>query len=534
MTGDLGVGERVFDLFGFGTAAESAEAALDRRVQDMMREFLSTPEASTDIGLDRLQGQFPPVPIPGEPCDPERYFDFLSSVVVRHSTRTASPRFIGHMTSALPWFVRPLARLVTAINQNVVKSETAKAMTPLERQTLAMMHRLVFGRPESFYERHQMALDSTLGAVVSGGTVANLTGLWCARNDILGAREAAEAVEQQGLAAALRARGHEGAVVVASSLAHYSIEKSLDVLGLGARSLLKVPVDARGRMDLGEARRAVDDARRNRRLVLALVGVAGTTDTGAVDPLPELADLAERARIHFHVDAAWAGPLLFSAEHRGKLAGIERADSVTLDGHKQLYLPMGIGMVLFRDPRLARRIEKQARYIVRPRSVDLGKRALEGSRPAMALVLHAALQLVGQRGYAALVDNGIRLARHLARAVARRDEFELLGEPEINILAYRYLPERWRAAARSGALSPPANDEVSRFNERLQKAQRQAGRTFVSRTTLLHTAQAPGVPITALRAVTANPLTTEQDLDAVLADQLRIARELAPGEHTSR
>jgi glutamate decarboxylase len=378
-----------------------------------------------------------------------------------------------------------------------------------------------------------MALDSTLGAVVSGGTVANLTGLWCARNDALGPQDGGAGVEQQGLDAALRAHGYEGAVVIASSLAHYSIEKSVDVLGLGARSLLRVPVDARGRMDLAEARRAVDDARRNRQLVLALVGVAGTTDTGAVDPLAEMADLAEQARIHFHVDAAWAGPLLFSAEHRRKLSGIERADSVTLDGHKQLYLPMGIGMVFFRDPRLARCIEKQARYIVRPRSVDLGKRSLEGSRPAMVLFLHAALHMVGQRGYATLIDNGIRQARHLARAIVRREEFELLGEPEINILAYRYLPERWRAAARSGALPPPANDEVSRFNERLQKAQRQAGRTFVSRTTLHHTAQAAGAPITALRAVIANPLTTERDLDAVLADQLGIARELAAGRPVS-
>ena len=185
------------------------------------------------------------------------------------------------------------------------------------------------------------------------------------------------------------------------------------------------------------------------------------------------------------------------------------------------------------DSQLARRIEKQARYIVRPRSADLGKRALEGSRPAMVLLLHAALQLVGQRGYAALIDNGIRQARYLARAIARREEFELLGEPEINILAYRYLPGRWRAAAADGALPPSANEEISRFNERLQKAQREAGRTFVSRTTLQHSAQAPGVPITALRAVTANPLTTEQDLDAVLADQLRIARELAPGGDTA-
>ncbi|MHC5832804.1 MAG: pyridoxal-dependent decarboxylase, partial [Nostoc sp.] len=95
-----------------------------------------------------------------------------------------------------------------------------------------------------------------------------------------------------------------------------------------------------------------------------------TTDSGGVDYLAEIADITQEAHVHFHVDAAWGGPLIFSQQHRHKLAGIERADSVTIDGHKQLYLPIGIGMVFFRDPYKAEAIEKQASYTMRKGSFD--------------------------------------------------------------------------------------------------------------------------------------------------------------------
>jgi glutamate decarboxylase len=84
--------------------------------------------------------------------------------------------------------------------------------------------------------------------------------------------------------------------------------------------------------------------------IIAIVGVAGTTDSGNIDSLLDIADIAQAANVHFHVDAAWGGPLVFSEQHGQKLVGIERADSVTIDGHKQLYLPMGIGMVFMREP----------------------------------------------------------------------------------------------------------------------------------------------------------------------------------------
>jgi glutamate decarboxylase len=291
-------------------------------------------------------------------------------------------------------------------------------------------------------------------------------------------------------------------------------------------SLIGVRVDEKNRIDLAALRQTINDCRARGRHIIAIVGVAGTTDCGSIDPLPEIAEIAHQAKVHFHVDAAWGGPVLFSTQHRHKLAGIELADSVTIDGHKQLYLPMGTGMLMLRDPQSAKGIEKHARYIIRANSFDLGKRAIEGSRPNTSLLYHAALNVIGRRGYEFLIDEGIRRARYMAGAIRAQPEFELLVEPEINILNYRCLPFHLRERAELGQLSEADDRLIDELNQRLQKTQRQAGRSFVSRTTLNVPRRDGERPVTALRAVLANPLTTESDIDAVLKEQLEIASEL--------
>ncbi len=131
-----------------------------------------------------------------------------------------------------------------------------------------------------------------------------------------------------------------------------------------------------------------------------------------------MAAIAREHGAHFHVDAAWGGPTLFSARWRHLLAGIELADSVTLDAHKQLYVPMGAGMALFRDPAAVRAIEHHARYIIREGSRDLGSKTLEGSRPGMAMLVHSGLRILGRRGYELLIDGGIDKARWFADEIA--------------------------------------------------------------------------------------------------------------------
>ncbi|HET7233948.1 MAG TPA: pyridoxal-dependent decarboxylase [Longimicrobium sp.] len=521
------VAERVRHLFSSGAAAGSDEEEMDARVAEIARELLREPTITSRGGLEGMAAAFADTRLPLFPRDAGDYLDYLDAQVVPHVMRVSSPRFIGHMTSALPFFVRPVTRLMTAMNQNVVKTETSRVLTFYERQALARLHRLIFSLPEPFYHHHAHDPASTLGIITSGGTMANVTALACARNHRLGPDGAFRGVEEAGLPAALAHHGWRGAAVIGSAQMHYSFEKAMGLLGLGTDGLVRVPTDGEGCVDLRALRAAVERCRHEGRLVLALVGVAGSTDAGSVDDLEGVARVAAEAGAHFHVDAAWGGPTVFSDAHRGLLAGMERADTVTFDGHKQLYLPMGIGMVFLRDPALARGIEKHAQYTARAGSADLGQRSLEGSRPAMSLLLHAALELIGQRGYGWLIDEGMRKARYLAGAARARGEFELLAEPRLNIVLYRYVPEEWRAEVAAGLLDAAGQRHLDAFNQTLQRVQCERGRTFISRTTSAATRYGPGVPLVALRAVLANPLTTEADIDEVLDDQAAVGAELA-------
>src|SRR3954451_17615957 len=298
--------------------------------------------------------------------------------------------------------------------------DASMVMTALERQVLAMLHRVVFGEGDAFYEEHVERAESTLGIASSGGTLCNLDALWCARNTRLGATGGFEGVDRPGLSSALHHYGYRNAVAVGSEAMHYSFGKAASLLGLGEKGLVRVPCDQRGRMSIADLCRVLEECQAAGSCVLAVIANAGTTDIGAVDPIAEIAAVARDAGIHVHVDAAWGGPVLFSEKHRPRLDGIEQADSVTIDGHKQLYVPVGTGVVSFRDPLAARAIEKEAAYILRPGSMHLGRRSVEGSRPAHALFLHAALHLIGRRGFEYLIDRGIEIAQYMADAVRDR------------------------------------------------------------------------------------------------------------------
>ena len=255
---------------------------------------------------------------------------------------------------------------------------------------------------------------------------------------------------------------------------------------------------------------------------LALVGIAGTTETGTVDPLDEMADLALELGCHFHVDAAWGGPTLFSERYRPLLNGISRADSVTIDAHKQLYVPMGAGMVLFKDPTALSAIEHHANYILRHGSKDLGSHTLEGSRPGMAMLVHAGLSIIGRKGYELLIDLGIERANAFAQMIRQHPDFELTNTPQLNILTYRYCPKHVQQALAQAkdAQSAEINALIDQVNQLLQKDQREAGKTFVSRTRL----KVPGhaQELTVMRVVLANPLTTDEILTSVLEEQCTI------------
>jgi glutamate decarboxylase len=525
--------EHLRRVFTVPEGDDSTLARIDHEISRNLAGFLKDHIVSEERAPAKLERDFMESAIPGDPCFVSEEARFLLEKVVAQSVHTASPAFIGHMTSAIPYFMLPLAKIMFALNQNTVKIETSKAFTPLESQVIGMLHRLIYGRSpgfnDNFYRKWIQNRDHALGVFCSGGTVANLTGLWVARNRMLAPRDGFTGISEEGIFAGMRAWGYEDLTVLVSKRGHYSLKKACDLLGLGKRNLVIVDtIDHR--IDIADLRRKIVEQKARRAGIVAIVGVAGTTETGHVDPLDQMADVAAEHGIHFHVDGAWGAPTLFSDRYRHLLKGIERADSVIIDAHKQLYVPVGAGMTLFKDPAALDSIQQTAQYIIRKGSRDLGKHTLEGSRPGMAMLVHSGLHVLGRKGYEMLIDLGIGKAGQFAKMIEASADFELTTNPELNLLTYRYVPEwaRERMAGNGPNAAGRINEALSELTGQIQKTQRARGRTFVSRTRF-ELPQHGNQPCTVFRVVLANPLTTRQILAEILEEQRQIAKDLLDG-----
>ncbi|XKH01962.1 putative pyridoxal-dependent aspartate 1-decarboxylase [Marinobacter nauticus] len=518
--------EAMYRVFTVPEAPDSTLSRIDQNISRNLAGFLQEHIVAVERDLSDVEKNFSDSAIPEKPVFVSDQTQFLLDKVVADSVHTASPAFIGHMTSALPYFMLPLSKIMIALNQNLVKIETSKAFTPLERQVLGMIHRLVYQQDGAFYRKWMHDPSHALGAICSGGTVANLTALWVARNRAFPAEGSFRGLHQEGLFRALKYYGCEGAAILVSDRGHYSLRKAADVLGLGRESLIAIPTDDDNRIQIDALRDKCLELQKQKIKVMAICGIAGTTETGNVDNLDAMADIAREFRAHFHVDAAWGGPTLFSRTHQHLLRGIDQADSVTFDAHKQLYVPMGVGLVVFKTPGLASAVEHHAQYIIRKGSKDLGSTTLEGSRPGMSMLIHSGLRIIGREGYEILIDEGINKARTFAEMITEDPDFELVTEPELNILTYRYCPAvvQQALAVADKRQTERLNTSLNRITKYLQKTQRERGKAFVSRTRL-EPARYHHFPCIVFRVVLANPLTTPDILMDILDEQKELAQE---------
>ncbi|ENM5916058.1 putative pyridoxal-dependent aspartate 1-decarboxylase [Vibrio mimicus] len=518
--------ESLLKIFTVPEGPDSTLTKIDEELSRNLNQFLRKHIVAEEKPLKEIEKDFSNAHIPEQPQFVSDHTQHLLDTLVSHSVHTASPSFIGHMTSALPYFLMPLSKIMIALNQNLVKIETSKAFTPLERQVLGMIHRLIYGQTDHFYQQWMHSAEHSLGAFCSGGTIANITALWVARNNALKADGDFPGVEKAGLFKAMRHYGHEGLAILVSERGHYSLKKAADVLGIGQEGLIAVKTDANNRICPQDLEQKLAELKARNIKVFAVVGVAGTTETGNIDPLRTVAQICQREQIHFHIDAAWGGATLMSNRYRGLLDGVELADSVTIDAHKQLYIPMGAGMVLFKDPNAMRSIEHHAQYILRQGSKDLGSHTLEGSRSGMAMLVYASMHIISRPGYQLLIDQSIEKARYFADLIEAQTDFELVSQPELCLLTYRYLPAHVRVALEQsqGAQRAQLNELLNEMTKFIQKKQRETGKSFVSRTQL-HPHQWDKLATIVFRVVLANPLTTKDILRNVLDEQREIAKQ---------
>jgi aromatic-L-amino-acid decarboxylase len=312
--------------------------------------------------------------------------------------------------------------------------------------------------------------------------------------------------------------------VYVSDQGHFSIRRSLDTLGFPGDTLVPVSSDERFRLQAEPVAAAVARDRAAGLTPLAIAATAGTTNTGAVDALADLADLAAREQLWLHVDAAYGGGAMLSGRLAGQLAGLERADSVTIDPHKWFFQAYDIGGLLVRDGSLL-----EATFSYRPEyyrgsgdprrapdahgsdELDFYRLSMEGTRRQRSLKLWLSWKHLGTPGLGRLVEKTVDLAAALATAVNAAPDFELAEEPNLSVVCFRHLPDGLDGE------NEAARDAIDVHQDALQVALQHSGRGFLTTTRLRGR--------TWLRAGILNHTTTETDLDLLLDD----IRDLAPG-----
>jgi glutamate/tyrosine decarboxylase-like PLP-dependent enzyme len=318
-------------------------------------------------------------------------------------------------------------------------------------------------------------------------------------------------VREDGLAG----EGRPRLTVYASDQVHHCVDKAVDLLGIGTNQLRKIATDERFRIRMDLLRETVAADRRAGFAPAIVVGTAGTVNTGAIDPLEEIADYCARESLWFHVDGAYGAMARLSRKLAPLFAGMERADSIAADPHKWLYVPYEAGATLVREKgRLSNAFRKFPEYLASdpespfPGPAWFAERGVELSRSFKALKVWMGLKTHGRSGYARAIENDVALARFLAEEVDRREDFERLAESVLSIANFRYRPK-------DRTLS---EEDLHRVNRRIANRLVGDGSFFLAPTTLKGR--------TALRACIVNFRTREEDLTALLDEATRIGREL--------
>src|SRR3954451_6098222 len=280
-----------------------------------------TPEASP-ADLERLFDE----PLPEHGIELEEILKRFRDDVAPNAMGVPSPRYFGQFNpTPLPIGVWADA-LASMLNQNAGAWRNGPASAMIEARVIRWLCDLLDYGPQSF------------GTLASGGSEANLIALKCARDSV------GNGIKDHGVR---KAPGD--LVIYASEQCHYSIDKSAGILGLGRQAVRKIPTDDRFHIIPEALREGIAKDREAGRIPCCIVGVAGTTSTGVIDPLEELAEIARENRCWYHVDAAYGGTLAFSAKHKDMLRGINLADSITFDPHKWMFVPFSCGATLVRD-----------------------------------------------------------------------------------------------------------------------------------------------------------------------------------------
>jgi len=418
------------------------------------------------------------------------------------SRHNGHPRFFGYVASPSTPIGAYGDLIASALNANITCWRSGPAGTEVEKLIVSWLGSLI-------------GYDSNAhGLLTSGGSMANLIALLIASRKTSGTDAARKGLWNSG----------PPMTVYASSEVHMSIAKAADILGFGRDQVRSVRCDDRLRLDMRALRESIESDLRAGLRPFCIVGNAGTTNTGAVDPLEDIEAISREFNLWFHVDGAYGAPGVLDPRKKHLFAGLEQADSVSLDPHKWLYVPVDAGCLLFRDDSIARATfnTDEADYIKvhglhDDETFAYWDYGIELSRRFRALKVWLTLRYYGTRRIAEAIAEDIALAEYLGDLVRDADDFELLASVELSICCFRYVPKDLKKRLVDGPRSELNEVDIAlnQLNESILSLIQKGGRAYVSNATIKGRF--------ALRACITNFRTTKSDI----VETVEIVREAA-------
>lgn len=459
-----------------GTTTEHYRTSVLRGVERVAAALSAADRPFTGTTPDALAPRVDAIDLDRPLGDSAAALAELDAVYLRDAVYFHHPRYLAHLNCPVVIPAVAAEAVLSAVNSSLDTWDQSAGATLIERKLIDWTAARIGLGP---------AAD---GVFTSGGTQSNLQALLLAREEALARGAAPDRLR-----------------VLTSRCAHFSVQKSAKLLGLGDDAVIAVPAGPDRRIVVPALEAELDRCRSAGLTPMALVATAGTTDFGSIDPLPALADLAARHRTWLHVDAAYGCGLLVSPTRRHLLAGIEHADSVTVDYHKSFFQPVSSSAVLVRDRAVLRHATHHADYLNPrraaaeriPNQVD---KSLQTTRRFDALKLWMTLRVMGADGVGRLFDEVLDLARRGWELLDADPRFEVAARPALSTLVFRWTPPRT-----AGDIDP---ELVDLANLHARKAAGASGAAVVAATTV------EGRHF--LKFTLLNPMTTPTDLAAVL------------------
>jgi len=470
---------------------------------ELITEYLATirnrpvyPQTSSRQIRERLNSS-----LPEEPTTFHELLHTFRNTLIELSRHNGHPRMFGYVQAPGTAIAALADLLASTLNANLTAWRSAPAAVEIERLTIEWIKQIIgFNR-------------NAAGLFVSGGSMANMAALAAARR----AKAPAE-IQNKGAQSCSRPLR-----IYASEETHHSVAKAAALLGIGRDNVRVIRVEEHYKINLDELVAAIEEDRTAGHFPICVVANAGTVATGAFDPLPPISEIARRFNLWLHVDGAYGGFAALAPSARPLFASIEEADSLTLDPHKWLYLPVDCGCILYRDPEAARAtFAYEAEY-----TRVIGQEADEAfafwdygpelSRRFRALKVWMLLKGIGVRALGEAIEKDLECAGYFEKLVKESDDFEMLAPVELSIFCFRHLPARLKRtlATASPSEREKIEEQLDAHNERLLLALQRDGSSYLSNARLRGRFS--------LRGCVMNYRTTLRDMEILLDDLRRIA-----------